>query len=229
MKGSVFWLGAGGAALSAAGAYGTGFKLWPLSIGALMLMSGLALAVVALIIAIIAAFRLRGRGGIGGRGLIGVAAAVGLIGTVGYWLYLGRGAPMIHDVTTNSAAPPAFVTLPTRRETPAMQASWRQLHDSAYSDIRPLIIAKPPAEIMATAKRLAEERGWTIASATADRLEATETASPFKFEDDVVIVATPVPEGTRIDMRSVSRVGVGDLGVNARRVRDFLSDLKAAT
>jgi len=33
----------------------------------------------------------------------------------------------------------------------------------------------------------------------------------------------PAPSGSRIDVRSASRVGRSDLGVNARRIRAFLA------
>jgi len=37
----------------------------------------------------------------------------------------------------------------------------------------------------------------------------------------------PAPNGSRIDVRSASRVGRSDLGVNARRIRAFLATLSA--
>jgi uncharacterized protein (DUF1499 family) len=36
----------------------------------------------------------------------------------------------------------------------------------------------------------------------------------------------PTDAGSRIDVRSVSRVGVGDIGTNAARVRAFLAALE---
>jgi uncharacterized protein (DUF1499 family) len=231
-SGAALWLGAGGLALAAAGAYGHGFGLFPLPTAGLMLIVGLGAAALALIAGLVAWFRYRRSGGMGGKAWLGMIAAIGLLGYVGSWLYAGRGAPMIHDVTTNSANPPAFATLTVRADNLAgvgTVETWRKLHDAAYGDIQPLILVKPPAEAIAIAKGLVEARGWAIAAATADRIEATETQSPFSFKDDVVIIATADETGgTRIDMRSVSRVGTGDVGVNAKRVRAFLADLKAA-
>jgi uncharacterized protein (DUF1499 family) len=43
-----------------------------------------------------------------------------------------------------------------------------------------------------------------------------------------VIRVSPTPDGSRVDIRSHSRVGRGDLGANARRVRDFTSRLARA-
>jgi uncharacterized protein (DUF1499 family) len=67
-----------------------------------------------------------------------------------------------------------------------------------------------------------------ISSQSADRLEATATESPFKFKDDVVIVATATADGqsSLVNMRSVSRVGASDFGLNAKRIREFLATLQ---
>jgi uncharacterized protein (DUF1499 family) len=52
----------------------------------------------------------------------------------------------------------------------------------------------------------------------------------FRFVDDVVVRLRRVPEGEDVlaDVRSRSRVGRGDLGANARRIRDYLADLQTA-
>ena len=54
------------------------------------------------------------------------------------------------------------------------------------------------------------------------RLEATDTSAFFGFKDDVVVRVRASDAGSRIDVRSKSRVGLGDVGANARRVRAFL-------
>jgi uncharacterized protein (DUF1499 family) len=45
----------------------------------------------------------------------------------------------------------------------------------------------------------------------------------------VVIRLTPRGTETYVDIRSKSRVGRGDMGTNAARIRDFLTRLSAAT
>jgi uncharacterized protein (DUF1499 family) len=69
--------------------------------------------------------------------------------------------------------------------------------------------------------------GWEIvaADAAAGRIEATDTTFWFGFKDDVVIRVEADGAGSRIDVRSVSRVGVGDVGANARRIRAYLRAL----
>ena len=73
--------------------------------------------------------------------------------------------------------------------------------------------------------------GWQIvaADASAGRLEASDTTFWFGFTDDIVVRARETAGGTEVDVRSVSRVGVGDLGANARRIRVFLERLAAAS
>jgi uncharacterized protein (DUF1499 family) len=71
--------------------------------------------------------------------------------------------------------------------------------------------------------------GWVIVDVSrADlRIEATDTTLLFGFKDDIVIRVMPQPGGSRVDVRSLSRVGGSDFGVNAKRVRTFLKKLEA--
>jgi uncharacterized protein (DUF1499 family) len=63
--------------------------------------------------------------------------------------------------------------------------------------------------------------GWTTVATNSDAGRIKTTTPWFGFSDDVVIRVVPAPGGSRIDVRSVSRVGKGDLGANAKRVRAF--------
>lgn len=53
------------------------------------------------------------------------------------------------------------------------------------------------------------------------RFEATARTSVYRFADDIVVVVRPKDRVSRIDIRSVSRIGLGDRGVNATRIREF--------
>jgi uncharacterized protein (DUF1499 family) len=174
---------------------------------------------------------------------------VALIVAVGFLLYLGsmvrtaRTVPAIHDVSTNLDDMPQFSRLAVRPdnlenipdmdrpELKAMQPEerWKAIHREAYSDLRPVVVARAPAELIERAERIARARGWEVALADRQRgiLEATETTRFFRFRDDVVVRARPAPDGhgTVVDMRSISRVGGSDVGVNAARVRSFLAEL----
>ena len=61
------------------------------------------------------------------------------------------------------------------------------------------------------------------------RIEATDTTFWFGFKDDVVIRVAPAGDGSRVDVRSLSRVGLSDVGTNAARIRKYLAALGGAT
>lgn len=144
-------------------------------------------------------------------------------------------APALHDITTNLANPPQFEVLALRADNLAGVGSldnWRGLHAAAYARLGPITLPKPVPVVTADAVRLAEKSGWQIVrrDPAHGHDEATVSVSYIRFHDDVVIRIVPTEGGShsRVDMRSVSRVGVGDLGVNARRIRDFLAALAEA-
>jgi uncharacterized protein (DUF1499 family) len=88
-----------------------------------------------------------------------------------------------------------------------------------------------PAQLVDHARDVAADMGWQIvaADAAAGRLEASDTTFWFGFTDDIVVRARGVAGGTEVDVRSVSRVGVSDLGANAQRIRAFLERLSVAS
>jgi len=144
------------------------------------------------------------------------------------------GAPALHDITTDLADPPAFQRLSLRKDNLAgvgTVENWRAMHTRAYPDLKPVQIAKPVPAVLADAESVARELGWDIAMAdpASGHLEATANVSYIRFHDDVIVRVRPVDGGnaSQVDVRSVSRIGVGDLGMNAKRVRAFLTALAA--
>jgi len=145
----------------------------------------------------------------------------------------GRGLPLINDITTSPDDPPAYRTAPTLPENrgrsfvyPAGNAA---LERSAYPDLARIALALPPAEAYARALRAAEALGWRITRSDPDagELEATSTSRLFRFVDDVAVRVRADGAGSRVDVRSKSRDGQGDFGVNARRIRAFRERLSA--
>jgi uncharacterized protein (DUF1499 family) len=70
--------------------------------------------------------------------------------------------------------------------------------------------------------------GWEIVAsdAPAGRIEATDTTTWFGFKDDIIVRVRPEASGgSRVDVRSVSRLGESDVGANAKRVRKYLAKL----
>ena len=229
--GTSLWLGIIGIVLAVAGSYGSGQAFWPFPIGLLMVAVAFLLAVIGGLIGLFALIRNSQGSGLGRRIAIGLLLCGVVLAGVGPWIYRGVSLPPIHDVTTDLANPPAFAALPMRKDNLAGVESldqWRELHRKAYGDIAPITLRITPDAAMARAQTLAIKRGWTITPGAAGRLEATDTVSPFKFKDDIVIVVTPTADGesTIVNMRSVSRVGASDFGINAKRIREFLTALQ---
>jgi uncharacterized protein (DUF1499 family) len=146
---------------------------------------------------------------------------------------LGGPTPPIHDITTDTQDPPAYVAvLPLRADAPNPTAYAGEKiaaqQRAAYPDIEPLILDVPPPQAFERALATARRMGWDIvaADASAGRIEATDTTFWFGFKDDVVIRIGAVDGGSRVDVRSLSRIGVGDAGTNARRIRRYLSALR---
>jgi uncharacterized protein (DUF1499 family) len=149
---------------------------------------------------------------------------------------LGTPPPPIHDITTDMQDPPQYVAvLPLRAGAPnttdyggdRVAAQQRE----AYPDLQPAMLNVSPSQAFEHALAAAREMGWEIvaADAGAGRIEATDTTFWFGFKDDIVIRVRPAAnQGSRVDVRSVSRVGVGDAGTNAKRIRAFLGALTQA-
>lgn len=100
--------------------------------------------------------------------------------------------------------------------------------DAPYPyEIQPLRFDAPSGEVFNVAQSIVEQRGWEVVTADAGSgvIEATETSGWFGFKDDVAIRVRDEDGRTRVDVRSVSRVGLSDLGANAKRVDEFVKDL----
>ncbi len=138
--------------------------------------------------------------------------------------------PRIHDITTDTEDPPRFTAVLLLRKNAHNSPEYggpriaEQQH-AAYPDIRPLLVTMPKAQAFDHALAIARSLGWLIVDANPGegRIEATDTTFWFGFKDDVVVRVTAAPGGSRVDVRSESRVGLSDIGTNAARIRSFLS------
>lgn len=196
-------------------------------------VAGGGVAVLALVCGLVALIAGRGQA-IASRGKLLAAMGASLI----YVAFLASrplaagDAPAIHDITTDLADPPAFKVLALRGDNLVgveTAENWRRIHAAAYGDLKSVTIPRPVPAVAADAVALARKQGWTIAASDPahGHVEATASVSYIRFHDDIAIRIVPSPDGkgSKVDMRSVSRVGVGDLGVNAARIRAFLKGL----
>lgn len=176
--------------------------------------------------------------GSGKPGVLSALLGVGLGLAAAYvplsWRMAAQSLPPINDVSTDTRDPPRLVALlPLRGDatTPADHGGDRvaRLQKAGYPDIAPVMLQAAPAEALARAEQVARELGWTVVAVekTEGRIEAVAVTPWFGFHDDVVIRIRPAPQGSRLDIRSKSRHGLGDLGTNARRIRRFIARLQA--
>ena len=182
---------------------------------------------------------LLGRARIELRGIAVAVLAFAVGGLIAYvpWHYdrIRQAVPPIHDITTDPDNPRAFVAVVPLREAAGPDrvayggAKIAELQRRAYPDIVPLTLAVPPAAAFNRAVDTAQRMGWKIVAAddAAGRIEASDQSRWFGFTDDIVIRITGSGSGSRIDVRSASRVGRSDFGVNAARIETYLSALRA--
>lgn len=211
--------------------------------GFIALGSGLALAALAALVAVVAmivVWRTGARGGV--RAMVAIVLAAATLGGPGYVVARGLGKPAINDISTDLADPPAFDRAVTDRvagDRPAPGAiapAQAAAQKAAYPDIATLRLALQPDEAANLVLGLVEDREWTVLGPTSfprggpptGRVQAVARTALLGLKDDVSIRVRPDGDGVIVDMRSASRIGKGDLGANAERIRSFLADLTAA-
>jgi len=165
--------------------------------------------------------------------LAGAVAGAVAFGVPFALLHSAKASPPIHDITTDTENPPRFVAIialrqgsPNSVEYQGEAVAGRQR--MAYPDIRPVTLAEPPDAAFKRALTAARDIGWQIVATVPaqGRIEATDTTLWFGFKDDIVVRVTPTAVGSRLDVRSVSRLGEGDLGKNAARIRAYVRRLQ---
>jgi uncharacterized protein (DUF1499 family) len=142
--------------------------------------------------------------------------------------------PRIHDISTDPSDRLEFtpeVKAASMNQDPEGddRARVESEQKAGYPDIAPIHLDLAPGGAFERAKAVADRMpGWVVTHADADagRIEATATSRLFHFVDDLIIRVRPDGTGSRIDLRSRSRVGQSDLGANAARIRAFAEELK---
>jgi uncharacterized protein (DUF1499 family) len=163
-----------------------------------------------------------------------------------YWYGQLRSAPLLHDISTDTAHPPVFVEVLKRRADDGAMNSAEYLRDyvvgatavnapeeqsKAYPDIQPVMLLRiKPDQAFLIAEKAARAMGWEIVAVVPGegRIEATDTTVYFGFKDDIAIrVRSELNgRGSVIDVRSSSRIGSNDVGANARRIRAYSERLR---
>lgn len=236
------WLAGAGLALAvvcllAAAASGLGYRagLWHFRAGFMVLRVAFFVALGAGALSLLGLVLSRNARAARGPAVLGIVIALGFAYLPWQWKQTLDALPYIHDITTDTDNPPEFVAAATLREEgdhpvaydgPEVAAQQKQ----AYPDLAPVYFQAPADGVFEAARKAIDGMGLELTGSdqTNGRLEATQTSFWYGFTDDMVVRITQTPEGTRVDVRSKSRVGRSDLGQNARRIRAFLAELKAA-
>ena len=211
-------------------AYRTG---WVALGPAFLLLAIGVLVVVGTLLASLVTLAFRRRTSAQGRLTQAAFLAAMVVSIVPLWsIITALGAPPIHDISTDTRNPPQFVAV-VPLHTPVRTVYQGEVIASqqraAYPDLKPVTLEMSPAAAFVRALATVKEMGWELVAVDIDegRIEATDTTFWFGFKDDVVIRVTPTGGTSRIDIRSLSRVGGGDAGTNAKRIRDYAAALSA--
>jgi hypothetical protein len=178
-----------------------------------------------------------------GVGLAALALLIPAAG-LGYGFYVRSQAsqiPPIHDISTDLVDPPAFSAAVAHARAAVPEGNgldllakhtrdgraFTDLQRQSYPDIDSIPTGLDHARAFAVALALAREQKWTLGAVDpqAGTIEATARSFWFGFTDDIAIRVRADGLGSRVDMRSVSRVGQSDVGVNAARMRPYLQEL----
>ena len=223
----------------AAGASGYGYRygVWSLGTGFGVLRwaayGAIAAALIAIVAAALTAPSLHRRGLV--PAIVALMIAVVTFSFPALLLQRAKSTPDIHDITTDFDDPPPLVAvLPARAKAPnSAQYGGPDVaakQRSGYPEVQPLNTPNPPDVTFARALAIARDMGFEIVATTpaSGIIEATDTTRWFGFKDDIVVRVRPAPGGSRVDMRSVSRIGGSDIGTNAKRVERYLAALADA-
>lgn len=189
---------------------------------------GLALALLSLLVGLIGLWHTRPGTDRSGRLHALCAVGVGLLLATVVALSLGSLAnvPAINDITTDPDDPPHFdysQRTESDRDFRYPGEVFARQQRIAYPDLKPILLERSREVAFGDAEAAATALGWKIGYRDADRgrIEATATSGIFRFIDDIAIRVRSTNDGTVVDIRSKSRIGRGDLGANAARIRAF--------
>lgn len=215
--------------------YGYQWGIWELGTGFTMLRYSAYAAIAITVISALAFWFVR-KSGFRAKAytIIAFLLMSSATATALYWQAEARSAPPIHDISTDLDNPPDFVAMVRLRADAPNPPEYAgeetaQAQREAYPNIQPLVVNRDLQDVMDEAVMLIVEREWDMVAINRKerRIEATEKLAWFGFKDDVVLRFTETENGTQVDMRSKSRLGRGDVGVNAKRIDRFLRDLES--
>ena len=208
-------------------ALGTRFGLWPFTIG-IQLLAGAV--VVGLLIQVINAIWLLRKPVPATKSALrwsSLFALPPLILVAVFMQSRDDAQAGIHNISTDIDNPPQFIAAVEQRGANSnpleYTAEVAAIQQQAFPDVSTISTNQAPLQAFENSLAIAESLGWEVYAQNADQglIEAVETTFWFGFKDDIVIRIAANNTGSTVDLRSVSRVGVSDLGANANRIIKF--------
>ncbi len=204
----------------------------------------LAVSIAGLFLAIAISFASIVRIWFGGQSGASQAVAAIFIACVGlavplFYLSHAITKPWLNDIETTPEEPLEFKVLAGMRPADANpikdpDATTAEVQEEAYPDIGPMALERSAPEVFSLVHEAVDRLGWTVALSEPPgetgigRIEATDRTLIMGFTDDVIVQIKGDDAHTQIDVRSVSRYGMHDLGANAKRIRHLFDEVTAA-
>ncbi len=211
---------------------GTRLEFWSYRTGLSLIRYAAYVGIAATVVSLLALLVTRARGLWLGVLVASLVAGLVTVAVPYSFSQTAKRVPPIHDITTDTAEPPLFVDVLPLRANASNRADYAgdsiaQLQLAAYPNVKPLLLSTTVSQAFSRARAAAETMGWEIVAvdSVAGRIEATATTTWFGFKDDVVVRVRSEGSGSRIDVRSVSRVGRSDVGANAARILTYLGTI----
>ncbi|HKI73199.1 MAG TPA: DUF1499 domain-containing protein [Pseudomonadales bacterium] len=209
------------------------FALGPSFISLLIALAAAVLVLLGSLVMLVVASR---QGLTRNRTLVVLALVLSIfpIGFMAPQMIKARSAAPIHDISTDTVNPPQFDKIVAMRKGAANSLKYGAgklpmkdyvaLQEKVYPNVKSLHTDLSVADAVVHAKDILSAQGLDVVNVDANKgiVEATATTFWFGFKDDLVVRVTPADKGSTVDVRSVSRVGISDLGVNAKRIVKLL-------
>ena len=221
-------------ALLAAGVVGAHWRYVPPFSGFQIFLLGFLLVIVALLLGLIGIFATRHPMRAAGRprAVIGTILGLFAIAPVLWIILTGPKVPAINDITTDVDNPPEFthalqLNANRGRDMKYDKAKYADRQQQGYGPLAPLKMPEPPDDAFKAVQRTASQMPtWTITTTdpATRTIEGYSTSDLFHFNDDfIIVVRQGEGSGSLLEMRSKSRDGIGDNGVNHKRIKDFFA------
>ena len=188
---------------------------------------------------------LAGFGRLWRRALLGLLIPIASLAALVAIHSQAESKPPIHDVATDWKSPVMFSPGLLKLRGPGANAveadpvvpaeagtyMYRRVADvnaETCPAARPVTLSMAPAQAYARVKAAADSKGLKLVTddAANGRLEAVATSPLFRFKSDVAVRVQGQGDGSRVDLRSVSRVRQSDWGMNCALVTGLVEAIQ---